>query len=341
VADRLIEAGAVLDACAASHLDRIDDLRRMLDEEPERVHERGGDGQMPLHFARSREVVDLLLERGADIDARDIDHHSTAAQWMLDRHGAGRNDLARYLVERGATADIFLAAALGLPDRIREIVEADPGALDLRIGQGPYGERPPASYPIYFWTIGANSSPIQTAAAFEQTASLEVLRQYATPKQRFLAACLTANEAEAKRLLRERPSLMSELTAEDQRALPDAAWAPNAAAVGLMLELGFDVRATAHSNKGTVLHCAAWEGCAPCVEVALRYDAVRALMEVRDAEFDATPLGWCFHGSLHCGRADADHASVARMLLRAGADSGQGFPDAPEHMRAVLREFGG
>jgi hypothetical protein len=64
-------------------------------------------------------------------------------------------------------------------------------------------------------------------------------------------------------------------------------------------------------------------------------------MEVRDSEFDATPLGWCFHGSVHCGRADADHASVARMLLRAGAESGQGFPDAPAHMLAVLREFGG
>jgi ankyrin repeat protein len=84
VAERLLAAGAIPDACAAAHLDRADLLERMLAEHPARVHERGGDGQMPLHFAsRSRRVVDLLLEAGADIDARDVDHRSTAAEWMI------------------------------------------------------------------------------------------------------------------------------------------------------------------------------------------------------------------------------------------------------------------
>jgi len=83
VAERLIEAGATPDACAAAHLDRADLLEAMLKRDPRRVHERGGDGQMPLHFARSRRVVDLLLDAGADIDARDVDHRSTAAEWML------------------------------------------------------------------------------------------------------------------------------------------------------------------------------------------------------------------------------------------------------------------
>src|SRR5690606_20140692 len=54
VADRLIKAGAIPDACAAAHLDRPDLLARILAEDPARVHERGGDGQRPLHFARSR-----------------------------------------------------------------------------------------------------------------------------------------------------------------------------------------------------------------------------------------------------------------------------------------------
>ncbi|HEX2168248.1 MAG TPA: hypothetical protein VHG09_13525, partial [Longimicrobiales bacterium] len=54
VAERLIAAGAVVDACAAANLDRIDLLRSILDEDPKRVHERGGDGQTPLHFARSQ-----------------------------------------------------------------------------------------------------------------------------------------------------------------------------------------------------------------------------------------------------------------------------------------------
>src|SRR5687768_4621419 len=83
VAERLLAAGAIPDACGAASLDRPDLLARMLAEDPARVHERGGDGKTPLHFARSRRVVDLLLDAGADVDALDVDHRSTAAQWML------------------------------------------------------------------------------------------------------------------------------------------------------------------------------------------------------------------------------------------------------------------
>ena len=90
-ADRLIAAGAIPDACAAAHLDRPDMLARMLADDPARVHERGGDGQTPLHFASSRRIIDLLLAAGADIDARDVDHRSTAAEWMLD----GKRDKGR------------------------------------------------------------------------------------------------------------------------------------------------------------------------------------------------------------------------------------------------------
>ena len=62
VADRLIAAGAVPDACAAARLDRVDLLGAILRDDPARVHERGGDGQTPLHFAQSRAVIDLLLQ---------------------------------------------------------------------------------------------------------------------------------------------------------------------------------------------------------------------------------------------------------------------------------------
>lgn len=158
VADRLIEAGAAPDACAAAHLDRPELLRRILDADPSRVDERGGDGQTPLHFARSGEVVDLLLERGADPEARDIDHRGTPAQWMLDRRrGAGRYDLAAYVVERGATADVFLAAALGLAARLRAMLESDPSLLERRTGQGEYGEQPPSSFHIYTWPSASTS----------------------------------------------------------------------------------------------------------------------------------------------------------------------------------------
>lgn len=176
-ANRLIAAGAIPDACAAAHLDRPELLRRLIEEDPSRVHERGGDGQTPLHFARSRVVVDLLLDAGADIDARDVDHRGTAAEWMLaGRRGAGRYDLAAYLVERGAFYDIFMAVALGLTERVSKLLDHDRSLLDLRTGRGEYGEKPPSSYHIYFWSIGDGRSPLDVAAQFEQIETLEAMR---------------------------------------------------------------------------------------------------------------------------------------------------------------------
>jgi hypothetical protein len=336
VAERLIAAGTTVDACAAAHLDRPELLAHILDADPARVHERGGDGQTPLHFARSRTVVDLLLARGADIDARDVDHRATPAQWMLDRRpGAGRYELAAYLVERGAAADIFLAAALGLPDRVRGMVEVDPSLLELRTSQGDYGEKPPSSFHIYTWTIGPNLSPLQVAAQFDQPSVVRVLRELASPRQRFLAACAQADAVEARRVLREQPGLVATLSPEEQRILPDAAWAGDAAPVALMLELGFDPY-TPGQDGGTVLHCAAWQGVPDCVAAVLRHPAGRALVEQRDPTHGGTPLGWCCHGSLHCGDPRSDHAAVARMLLEAGASADPETGDAAPPVRTVI-----
>ena len=51
--------------------------------DPQLVHARGGDGQTPLHFASTVEIAEYLLDQGADIDARDVDHVSTPAQYMV------------------------------------------------------------------------------------------------------------------------------------------------------------------------------------------------------------------------------------------------------------------
>ena len=336
VAERLLEAGAEPDACAAAQLDRPEMLARLLDGDLSRVHERGGDGQTPLHFARSRRVADLLLERGADPDARDVDHRSTPAQWMLaGRKGAGRYDLAEYLVERGASPDVFLAAALGRAADLRRMIEADPSLLGQRTHQGEYGEQPPSSFHVYTWTIGQNLSPFQVAAQFEQEAALETLSGFASPPERFLAACAMGDEIQARRLLRESPALVASMSPADQRALPDAAWAGNAVAVALMLELGFDP-ATPGQDGGSALHCAAWHGSADCVEAVLRHSDGRALVHHRDAVHGSTPLGWCCHGAVHCRNARGDYPAVARLLIAAGARVDPNL-DAPPDVRAVLR----
>ncbi len=332
-ADRLLAAGAVPDACAAAHLDRPDLLAAMLAADPKRVAERGGDGQTPLHFARSRAVVDLLLDAGADINARDVDHRATPAEWMLERsQGVGRYDLAAYLVERGASVDIFLAAALGLTATAFDLLTVDPALLDAQTGRGRYGEVPPSSFHIYFWSIGANRAPLDVAAQFGHERTLAAMLLFATPVQRLRLACRRADADGARAVVREQPDIVALLGPADQRAITDAAWDGDARAVTLMLSLGFDPATPGHDG-GTALHCAAWQGSAATVEAILATTAGRALITTRDAHHQSTPLGWCCHGSLH-GPPTGEHADIARLLVNSGAALEQ-F-DASDEVEEIL-----
>lgn len=333
-AERLIAAGATIDACAAANLDRLDVLSHLVAGDPARVHERGGDGQTPLHFARSREVADFLLAHGADMDARDVDHRSTPAEWMLERRrGEGRYDLARHLVARGASADIFLLAALGETARVRALLDADRSLLERRTGQGAYGEQPPSSFHIYQWSIGSARTPLDTAAQFDQPETVTAMLFYATTAQAFMFACRQGDGDAARALLARTPGL-SPTTAAQHRALADAAWNGEVRAVSLMIDLGFDPRVTGHDG-GTALHCAAWEGSAESVAAILRRSDARDLVAIKDARYQATPLGWCCHGSLN-GNRSHDHAGVARLLIAAGAQPG---PDTTDASEAVLKEL--
>lgn len=338
VAERLLAAGAVPDACGAAAIDRADLLESLLAADPARVHERGGDGQTPLHFARSRRVADLLLAAGADINARDVDHRSTPAEWMLsaaqDARSIARMDVARHLVDRGASADIFLAAALGLTDRVSELLANNPELLSQRTSQGDYGEKPPSSFHIYEWSIGSHLTPLQTAAKFGRGDTLAFMRGMASPEQRLMVACHQGDVAEAHRLVAAHPGIVSRLPVEDARSIADQAWAANAPTVRLMLELGFDPGAG--RNGGTALHCASWQGSAEIVAALLETAAARALINTRDGAYDGLPLGWCCHGSVNKSEP-AEHAEVARLLIAAGAD----VPDdmeGSERVNAVLDE---
>ena len=140
-------------------------------------------------------------------------------------------------------------------------------------------------------------------------------------------------DAPAARLaIAEQPALIASLDRDGHRAITDAAWQGDAASVALMLELGFDPATPGH-DSGTALHCAAWQGSADTVAALLRAPAVLALLVVRDATYDSTPLGWCCHGSIN-GPHGAEYAQVARLLLEAGARVE--VLDGSEEVEAVL-----
>jgi ankyrin repeat protein len=124
----------------------------------------------------------------------------------------------------------------------------------------------------------------------------------------------------------------------DRRSLTDEAWAANAPAVKLMLELGFDpaVPSVSGPTGGNALHCAAWEGSVECVAALLGYSSGRALIDSIEPTYGGTPLSWCCHGSRNCHRAGATHAGVARLLLSAGARPNPELTACSDDMQAVL-----
>ena len=76
---------------------------------------------------RSREMLDVLLDAGADINAR--------SRWWAGGFGlldSAEPELAAYAIERGAIVDAHAAARLGMLDRLRELVSRDPSVIKRR-----------------------------------------------------------------------------------------------------------------------------------------------------------------------------------------------------------------
>jgi ankyrin repeat protein len=343
----LISRGAKIDIFAAANLNKLDVMRNLLDADPALVHAKGGDGCRPLHFAKTEEAMDLLLERGGDIDARDVDHESTAAQWAMPRppgQGGGMErgkslDRVRALLRRGAQPDVFMAAALNDVPLLRAIVDANPGVLEVRIGAKGYARCPDApGRHIYVYSLMEHKSPLQVAADFGSRDCLKFLLSRATPKQKFLCGCLIGDAAMAKAALAESPELMRHLSIDDQRALPDAAFNGTAPAVKLMLDLGFDPLAPG-GDTGTSLHCAAWQGNAEIVQMILSHPIAKKLgdrlVNAVETTHNGRPLSWCCHGSTMCRNPRGDYPAVAKLLLVAGA-IGANPDQASDAVRAVL-----
>ena len=121
----LIERGAIVDIHAAAGLGMAGTVTEWIAHDPALVHAPGGDGKRPLHWASTTEIIDILLAHGAEIDARCIDHRSTAAQYRVRDE-----ELCRHLIARGAAVDIFMAAALGDQALVERVLAADPDCRD-------------------------------------------------------------------------------------------------------------------------------------------------------------------------------------------------------------------
>jgi ankyrin repeat protein len=307
----LIGQGATLTPNVAARLGWIEDLRRLVDADPALVHARGGDGQRPLHEAKTVAIADFLLDRGAGIDVRCIDHHSTPAQYAL----VDRPDVCRRLLERGATPDIFMAARLGDLALAARLLEEDPACAAAHVNEPGYAPVPP--FNIYCWTLGFGVSPHAVARTYGHHEVAAALEARSSPRT-LLRAAISAGDADAaKALLAAHPSLLPSLSREDHGHLALAIFHEQFAAADLMLDLGFDPAAPG-VDGGTALHAACWVGNVAMVERLIALG--RVPLDARDPTHGSTPLGWASFGSIHRCARGGDYPAVADRLVGAGAD---------------------
>jgi ankyrin repeat protein len=328
-----IERGAVVDVHAAARLGLIEKLRELISSDPATVHARGGDGQTPLHFAGTVEVAEYLLDHGADIDARDVDHESTPAQYMV----RDRQEIARYLVQRGCRTDILMAAALGDVDLVRQHLDADPGCIRLSVSEEYFPKQDPRSGgAIYIWTLGQNKTAHVIAREFGHQDIFRLLMEHSPDELKLAQACELGDEALFTTLLASRPNLAQTLSDDDRRKLVNAAQNNNTEAVRLMLSVGWPVGVRGQ-HGGTPLHWGAFHGNAEMVEVILRYNPP---LEWIDTDFHSTPLGWAIHGSEHGWYCrSGNYAATVEALLKAGAKLPEKLEGAAA-VKDVLRRFG-
>ncbi len=318
----LLERGAELDAHSAARLGIMPKLRELVAANADVVHARGGDGQTPLHFASTVEAAKFLLENGADMNARDVDHESTPPQYMLRvdqrRHyPKDRQDVARYLVSLGCQTDILLAAALGDVDLVRQHLDRDPACIRMSVSDEWFPNQDPrAGGSIYIWTLGAHRTAHSVARDFGHEQVFQLLLARTPDDLKLALACELGDEAVFNEFLSKHPDAAKTLSDADQRKLPNAAQNNNTNAVRLMLEAGWPVD-TPGDMGATALHWAGFNGNAQMARDILRFHPT---LELKSREYEGTPLGWAIYASGNGWRRDTgDFIGTVQALREAGS----------------------
>lgn len=167
----LLARGANIDVHVAAALGMAPRVDRFLSETPDLAATTGSWRRQPLHWAASgghRALVERLLARGADPDARDrfgctplhlaaeLGREETVRVLLdagADVHARSRNGktalhlaaqrraetIVRDLLRRGAQLDVFAAASLGLLGQVQEFLRDQPELVEARL---PFGGTP-------------------------------------------------------------------------------------------------------------------------------------------------------------------------------------------------------
>jgi ankyrin repeat protein len=334
LADYLISRGATVDPTAAAALDRLDALKALVAANPSAVHARGGDGQTALHRARSVEVAAFLLDHGADVNARDVDHESTPAQYVV----RDSPEVARYLVTRGSETDILLGAALGDTAVVARHLAGNPASIRTCVDATWFPMRNPhAGGKIYIWSLGGKKTAHAIAREFGHADVEKQLWDASDDSLSLTMACELGHDDLIRALTSARPELVRALPPADIVRIVAAAELRNGSAVQRMLAIGWPA-GTADSGGVTALHWAGFHGDAATARALV---AAGATLDAKDNVHHGTPLGWAMWGSVHGWyRGQGDYADAVQAMLDGGAKAPEIADSlvASDDVKRVLRD---
>lgn len=296
-------------AAAAAGRGDIDAVKQLLVLKPEWIHTVGSHGRTMLWEAAYRgklDMVKFLIERGADMNLPGChlsQHALEITPYCVARH-EGRDDVADYLQQQGATVDIHTAAYLGDFETVYALLKNDSdlvnvGYLDsvwLPSGQPHSVEHRHADWatPLCYAIVGGNIKIVELliskgASVREQSA---LLLDHAVSNDRVdIVKMLIENGADisqAPRILDDNSAMRKLLKSHgvppaDINALDNIGWpelvyvcrgdkGEHPEKVLNLLELGADI--DVRSSKGkSALHCAAKAGFLKVIDVLLKNGA--------------------------------------------------------------------
>ncbi len=294
--DGSIEGAIVAEAIRNRDLKK---LKALLDVSPELLHARDEGGSQPIHWAvmtRQTDMIDELLDRGADINAKRPDGALPLQLTNGDYSYRGWRDVPKdtiatpadifnHLISRGAYLDICMAALKGNIERVRQLLDEDPSLVN-RV----------ADYVTYYAGSGA---PIKNAAI--------------------------GGHIEIVKLLLERgadPNLPEEGIAPRGHALHSAVVNGHIEIVKLLLEHGAYPNVEIESSADT-LSAAMSQNNQPMIELLCSWGASRKVhllayygdIQTAAAVFAANPALANDAYALECAAGEG-HSSFVRLMLR-------------------------
>jgi ankyrin repeat protein len=282
-------------------------------------------------------VIRLLIERGATVADDDLylaafgpgDHACLRA--LLDRApgtaavaekalsapiSSKDVDGVRLLLDAGADprrfADDDGQPAAAVYAAVRADCPADLIALLLQHGADPAEPGPDGHSPGWLATSRGRDDLADLLGADRGDTDV-------AGTVRFTGACVKGDRATATAMVAADPGLLTRLEEGERAALVRAAEAGNAAAVALMLNLGFPIGAR-NDDGATALHAAAYAGSASAVRLLIDRGADLAAL---DGTWESPPLDWAIVGSGYrpTTNPDPDWPGTVRMLIEAGAST--------------------